>query len=231
MMPFLNTHAPLKQSTNEKKIVTTCYPSDTHTIDTIGPFDVLCGRDKQSFNNIGNRRFRILISLNLPRYLECNSRCERSAMILSLTRELCQSATGLRFFKRVQTQSELILLDFKQSRDKVGHALRDAASQQRENCSKIAKQQLKDSDQQEGGQFNDIFTGNNKMNLPVSIDTHNNPAARLDMLVSGSNNEEENDEDTPFSSLVFHMIDGLSTEANGKRIGSFSFNDAIAAPL
>jgi len=153
-------------------------------------------------------------------------------MILSLTRELCQSTTGLRFFKRVQNQSELILLDFKQSRDKVGHALRDAASQQRENCSKIAQQkQQKDSDQQEGGQFNDIFTGNDKMNLSVSIDTHNNPAARLNMLVSGSNNKEENDEDTPFSSMVFHMIDGLSTEANGKRIGSFSFNDAIAAPL
>ena len=49
------------------------------------PFDVLCGRDKKCYNNIGNRRFRILINSNLPRYLRCSNRKERSRSPTSLT--------------------------------------------------------------------------------------------------------------------------------------------------
>ena len=45
------------------------------------PFDVLCGRDKKCYNNIGNRRFRILINSNLPRYLRCSNRKERQILL------------------------------------------------------------------------------------------------------------------------------------------------------
>merc|ERR1712238_609685 len=106
------------------------------------PFDVLCGRNKTSYNNIGNRRFRILINLNLPHYLECQSRNERSGMILSLTRDLCCCSdesqnfdklpspnSCVRFFKSQKGVNELIELDFKGCREKIGHALRDAATQ------------------------------------------------------------------------------------------------------
>merc|ERR1712238_502775 len=110
------------------------------------PFDVLCGRNKTSYNNIGNRRFRILINLNLSHYLGCQSRNERSGMILSLTRDLCCCSdetqiddkvpspnSCVRFFKRQKGVNELIELDFKGCREKIGHALRDAASQHNNN--------------------------------------------------------------------------------------------------
>ena len=103
----------------------------------LGPFDVLCGRDKESYNNIGNRRFRIMINMNLQKYMECETRTERSRMILQLTYELDQFCGQFRFFKRVKggdgniSSSTLVQLDYKQSREKIAHALRDAASQYR----------------------------------------------------------------------------------------------------
>ena len=47
------------------------------------PFDVLCGRDKKCYNNIGNRRFRILINSNLPRYLRCSNRKESYDILIN----------------------------------------------------------------------------------------------------------------------------------------------------
>jgi hypothetical protein len=111
----------------------TCDSSSSTGKYNIEKYDVLCGRCKESFNNIGNRRFRLLISLNKSCYLSCKGRCERSRMILSLTKELCGITIPrpcIRFFKRGRKNGELIQLDFKQCREKVAHALRDAASQQ-----------------------------------------------------------------------------------------------------
>ncbi len=106
-------------------------------ISDLGPFDVLCGRDKQSYNNVGNRRFRIMINMNLNKYMKCETRTERSKMILGLTYELEEFCGQLRFLKRVKGGNALVQLDYKQSREKIAHALRDAASQHRIMKSKL----------------------------------------------------------------------------------------------
>ena len=101
----------------------------------LGPFDVLCGRDKQSYNNIGNRRFRIMININLQKYMKCETRTERSRMILDLSDEFRNFCGQYRFLKWAkggqENNSTLVQLDYKQSREKIAHALRDAASQYR----------------------------------------------------------------------------------------------------
>lgn len=50
----------------------------------VGPYDVLCGRHRLSFNNIGNRRFRVTISLFLDRYMEAPTRQEKSLIVLTV---------------------------------------------------------------------------------------------------------------------------------------------------
>lgn len=92
----------------------------------LGPYDVLCGRHKDSFNHIGNRRFRIIISNNLQKYINSPTRFHRSDLILSLVRELCYEV-GVRFLKK--RGSTFVELSEKECREKVGHALRDAAAQ------------------------------------------------------------------------------------------------------
>jgi hypothetical protein len=90
----------------------------------IGSYDVLCGRHKFAFNNIGNRRLRVTVSLSLERYLASPSRQDKSLIIISIVK-LIQEIGG-RFLQ--WKKDHWIELGEKQAREKVGHALRDMAS-------------------------------------------------------------------------------------------------------
>lgn len=91
----------------------------------IGPYDILCGRCKQAFNNVGNRRFRTTISLNLERYRNAKSRNDKT-MVIHEVIEMLQKDVGARFLKKKPTgEDEFVLLDEKETRAKVGHAFRD----------------------------------------------------------------------------------------------------------
>jgi hypothetical protein len=78
-----------------------------------------------------------MININLSKYMKCESKADRSQMIMALTCELQQSSANFRFLKRVKeningnSYSKLVILNRKQSREKIAHALRDAASQHR----------------------------------------------------------------------------------------------------
>jgi len=91
-------------------------------VDSLRPYDVICGRGSIPFNNIGNRRFRILISMNVRSYDECNGRNRKGLYIRSLVRAF-EEDIGVRFFKL--KNGKLIQLTPRQIRQKVGHALRD----------------------------------------------------------------------------------------------------------
>jgi hypothetical protein len=94
----------------------------------IGLFDVLCGRDKAAFNNIGNRRFRITVSLSLERYLNAPTRKDKSIVIKSVVTMVRKN--GGRFLQLLSSENEqtsYIELNEKQSHEKAGHALRDMA--------------------------------------------------------------------------------------------------------
>ena len=92
------------------------------------PYDIICGRCSKAFNHVGNRRFRVTIGLNLRRYVESPTRREKSAVIQSVVDVLIREA-GARFLKRSNNEKGVyIVLDIKQVRQKVQHALRDAAA-------------------------------------------------------------------------------------------------------
>jgi hypothetical protein len=88
----------------------------------VGPYDIRCGRHKDAFNNVGNRRFRVTINLNLPRYAEARSKHEKSAVVMSVVKFL-QEEVGARFLK--PKGKGFIELNNTQKRSKIGHALRD----------------------------------------------------------------------------------------------------------
>jgi hypothetical protein len=98
-------------------------------IEGVGPFDVLCGRDRNAFNNAGNRRFRVLVSQALDGYLKASTRKEKSTVIRSVVelvwrkggRFLQESGDGTDGAKRYME------VDEKKSHEKAGHALRDMA--------------------------------------------------------------------------------------------------------
>jgi hypothetical protein len=101
----------------------------------IGPYDILCGRHKTAFNNIGNRRFRVTLSLNMARYIKASKRSQKSEVIMSVTRFL-REAVGARFLKK--KGKGFVELDEKEARSKVGHALRDmSVAQQQQQSLKV----------------------------------------------------------------------------------------------
>jgi hypothetical protein len=115
------------------------------SINNLGPYDILCGRCKTAFNHVGNRRFRVTISLNVQRYLDTKSRHGKSALIISIVRMLREDV-GARFMKK--KGKVFVELDEKHAREKVGHALRDLAVQQQQSTMTEWKKQLQQ--QQEG---------------------------------------------------------------------------------
>jgi hypothetical protein len=103
-------------------------------ISQLGSFDVLCGRDKTSCSNSGNREFRVLINANLPRYLGCTSKFQRSMTIKSIADDIRGS---IRFFTRVKgSRDAIVLLDEHQIHEKVAHALRDCAKHHRKRLAR-----------------------------------------------------------------------------------------------
>lgn len=105
-----------------------------NVIHEFSPYDVMCGRHKAAFNNIGNRRFRVTVSLSLARYVSAATRKDKSIVIKSVA-ALVRS-TGGRFVHC--RKGAWVELTEKQAHDKVGHALRDmamAASKQGEAAS------------------------------------------------------------------------------------------------
>jgi hypothetical protein len=103
----------------------------------VGPSDILCGRTSDAFNNIGNRRFRITIGLNLKRYMESTNRQEKTKLVASIV-HLLRHEVGARFLRRTANGYEE--LREKQCKEKVGHAFRDMAgslgSTSKEYCPK-----------------------------------------------------------------------------------------------
>jgi hypothetical protein len=98
----------------------------TQPIDTPQDFDILLGRGKTSFNHVGNRRFRVFIGLHLRRYMDAQSRMEKTLVVNSVV-EAIQEAGG-RFLKQDGRSLKWFQVNAKMAREKVGHALRDAVA-------------------------------------------------------------------------------------------------------
>jgi len=101
--------------------------------DDIKPYDILCGRDKATFNNVGNRRFRVLISLNIPRYERAATKAEKASAIKYIC-DIFRNEIGVRFLKEHKTGEGYYELSVSEARKKVGHALRDMS---------VARQEVK----------------------------------------------------------------------------------------
>ena len=101
--------------------------------DGVGPYDVVCGRGAQSYNNCGNRRFRVFISMNVERYVQSSQGRGKRKIIGSLVDTLL-SEIGAKFYKIKSNQGpepsalELVEMTVREIRQKVGHALRDLAA-------------------------------------------------------------------------------------------------------
>mmetsp|Transcript_22978 Transcript_22978/g.34851 ORF Transcript_22978/g.34851 Transcript_22978/m.34851 type:complete len:547 (+) Transcript_22978:101-1741(+) len=102
--------------------------SSSAPVDKPEDFDILLGRGKTSFNHVGNRRFRVFIDINLQRYMDAQSRMEKTLVVNSVV-EAIQDGGG-RFLKQDNKTKKWYKVNAKMAREKVGHALRDGVGMQ-----------------------------------------------------------------------------------------------------
>jgi hypothetical protein len=109
---------------------------------SLQPYDIICGRQSQSLNYIGNRRFRVTISLNLHQYrATADDRKKRAELITNIIKVLNTEA-GAKFLK--MKGGTYVELSKREIRQKVAHALRDMAHHQ--DGSRIASTIAKTTD-------------------------------------------------------------------------------------
>lgn len=101
---------------------TTSSSSESIPLHMIGPYDIICGRSSDAYNNIGNRRFRITIRMFQKRYQELDGRGRRKDFINDLTK-LIRNDVGFRFLK--EKDDHYYDIGEVESRKKIGHALLD----------------------------------------------------------------------------------------------------------
>lgn len=99
----------------------TCCQHEAADEPEVGPYDIICGRHREAFNNVGNRRFRVTVALYLDRYNEAPTRADKSRVIVDVIEFVRDN--GGRFLK--SRGGQWYDLDEKHTREKVGHALRD----------------------------------------------------------------------------------------------------------
>jgi hypothetical protein len=87
----------------------------------LSDFSVICGRGGDSFNHIGNRRFRILASMFIERYSRANSKTAKTVIVSEII-EVIHQADG-NFCKF--TKGEWVEVTDHHAREKVSALLRD----------------------------------------------------------------------------------------------------------
>jgi hypothetical protein len=98
------------------------------------PYDVLCDRNISSFNNVGNKRFRVVCEIYIPRYTKAKTKREGSKIFRTIVDTVHNG--GGKFLSKVSTttpsneqqQSSCCWEEVSdsQAREKVGHTLRAA---------------------------------------------------------------------------------------------------------
>ena len=122
-------HQHKQQAANQKSSSSSTsrsgHPAKFPNTYRLSDFDIMCGRHKKALHHEGNRKFRALISTFLPRYFQYSGRVDRAILALDIMEAVEKS--GGYFLKQNRESGEWIELNEKEKRNKVGHALRDAA--------------------------------------------------------------------------------------------------------
>ena len=129
------------QDTKFKTVKAKLSPMDLPADYRLSPYDVLCGRSKSAARNVGNKRFRVTISLFVEEYATLNrtDRSKLNARIVDLIR-----SCGGHFVK--ETSSSYVDIGDAEARHKVGHALRDTLAL-RTGVSQVSNYRMKNKNQ------------------------------------------------------------------------------------
>lgn len=98
-----------------------CDDAPPTSLDELGRYDIICGRHIAAYNNVGNRRFIVTVSLALGRYTCALTRLDKTAVIKSIV----DTVRGVGGHFLIRRDGAWIELTASQAHDKIRHTLRD----------------------------------------------------------------------------------------------------------
>jgi hypothetical protein len=111
-------------------------------------YSVVCGRGKDSFNHVGNRRFRILASMFIDRYSQADNKTAKSAIVSEII-DVIRKAGGI--FCKYKKGAWFKVRDHT-AREKVSSLMRDLLHTQYRSSAKAKIGRRQKSVKQEQGQ-------------------------------------------------------------------------------
>lgn len=95
-------------------------------IEQPGLYDIICNcRSQKSFDHVGNRRFRVMIENHSLSYDAAKSKVDKGLIVTSILRTI-HDAGGNFIRKPHKHANHWEILTVAQTKEKIGHALRDA---------------------------------------------------------------------------------------------------------
>lgn len=86
-----------------------------------GNYDVMCGKGKDCFNSVGNRRFRVIVDLHLEKYSLATKKSAKSHIVSEVVHTI--HSAGGRFIKK--EEDRWVEISDSAAREKVGALFRD----------------------------------------------------------------------------------------------------------
>jgi hypothetical protein len=158
---------------------------------------------------VGNKRFRDAVTSSLPHYMEAESRFEKSLVVHAIVDQI--RGEGGRFLKKDHGTGRWYELSRQQSKEKVGHAVRDAAN----SLETRRKKKVGDEDDEgeEGGVGFDDDDGAD--------------SASMELLGSGGGSRKRKASSPPKKLKDPPMSDSSSLGMSSRRRGDHMFDAAV----
>eukprot|EP00980_Cylindrotheca_fusiformis_P010156 scaffold2261_cov124-Cylindrotheca_fusiformis.AAC.4 len=97
-------------------------------------FDVICSWARQNFSTAGNKRLRGIIADNVEAYQQAETKVEKGKIIEDIVNQvMALSPSNSGFIRQDKQTGRWSFIGFDKSKDKVGHALRQASKQKVRN--------------------------------------------------------------------------------------------------
>jgi hypothetical protein len=173
----------------------------------LSDFSVVCGRGRDSFNHIGNRRFRILASMFIERYSRANSKAAKTVIVTEII-EVIRQADG-NFCK--YTKGKWFEVADHHAREKVSALLRDLLHTQYRSSAKAKIARRKTAKTEIRNKKKEKKQSDQKLvdDTPHSDDSSTSSSSEIRKLNQNQESEQMQVDDTP-------RIDDLSTSSSTK---------------
>ena len=112
-------------------------------------WSVVCGRGKDCYEHVGNRRFRVLVDLNLEKYAAAKSKVAKSAIVMSIFDAIIEGSNNGGFVKQDPTTKRWSIVDDDSAREKIGQQFRIQLSQKQTKDNKENTSSQKNQQQQQ----------------------------------------------------------------------------------